>query len=49
MKKNNNTEFVKKYEKEYKEKMQQMAILEKELSEMNEKIDRVIEDKTKTL
>jgi hypothetical protein len=32
--KKNNTEFVKKYEKEYKEKMQQMAILEKELSEI---------------
>lgn len=42
MKKNNNTEFVKKYEKEYKEKMQQLALLEKELSEI--KVEKPIKD-----
>lgn len=41
MKKNNNIEFVKKYEKEYKEKMQQLAILEKELSEI--KVEKKLE------
>ena len=45
MKKNNNTELVKKYEKEYKEKMQQLALLEKELSEIKvEKVDIVVEE-----
>jgi hypothetical protein len=48
MKKNNNTEFVKKYEKEYKEKMQQLAILEKELSEIKvEKVEVEFEIKEK--
>ena len=42
MKKNNNTEFVKKYEKEYKEKMQQLALLEKELSEI--KVEKPMKD-----
>jgi hypothetical protein len=41
MKKNNNTEFVKKYEKEYKEKMQRLAILENELSEI--KVEKIKE------
>jgi len=42
MKKNNNTELVKKYEKEYKEKMQQLALLEKELSEI--KVEKPVEE-----
>ena len=41
MKKNNNTELVKKYEKEYKEKKQQLALLEKELSEI--KVEKPVE------
>jgi hypothetical protein len=52
MKKNNNTEFVKKYEKEYKEKMQQMAILEKELSEIKVeklKVDDIEEEKVEVV
>jgi hypothetical protein len=42
MKKNNNTEFVKKYEKEYKEKMQQLALLEKEFGEI--KVEKPMKD-----
>ena len=42
MKKNNNTEFVKKYEKEYKEKMQQLAILENELNEI--KVEKPVKE-----
>ena len=44
--KKNNSEFVKKYEKEYKEKMQYLVILEKELNEIKiEKRLPVIDEK----